>query len=807
MDDPPLYELLALHGSDEIGRWSLAPGVYTVGRSRDCSILLEADGVQDEHARLSIDDEGSISLEVGAAGACVDGSSVTGAVRVQPEQYIDLGSISLLLQTGANRTVSLAAAPEEDNEVPAEFRRPDRYEAGQQIAKGGMGAILNVRQSAIRRSVAMKVILDRAEEEPGQRLRFIEEAQITGQLEHPNIVPVHDAGIDAEGRIFYTMKLVKGITLKKLLQLLKEREPGIVGDYPLPALLTVFIKVCDALAFAHSRGVIHRDIKPENIMIGSYGEVLLMDWGLAKLIGARTGSSGVRVPATVLSARAEAAESFATMLGSVMGTPNYMSPEQARGEVEQLDARSDLFSLGIVLHELLTLERPFTGQTAKALLDRIASGEPADPAPLRRPRKPGELPHLPQGVPDSLAAVVLKALAPQPADRYQAVKELQADLTAYQNGFATGAEGASLWRQLRLLVHRHKLASIAAAVILLLVVGFLLKQGADGRRIVLERNRAEQALLRLRGTAPSLFQLAESEALAGRFDSALRKLDDAMALDPGYAPPYWKRASVLIGLKRMNEAAEALHLACARDRSHPEWGGISSSLQKLALASPSSWPADHAQRVYEYLNSIGATAEAAEISEPVKVAVMAGERLVRQRMTEWLGGGTGNVRNFLGRLAVDLRDLPLESLEPLRGLPLFGLSIAHTSVQSLEPLQGMKLSDIDLSDCNVSDLNPLRGMPLQRVKLSGSKVRDLTPLRGSPIEDLTILRLENFEDIVSILQLPRLEKLRIDARGPQLAALRRHSALKAIAPGEQPYQSVEQFWKEFDAREKARQGN
>ena len=157
-----------------------------------------------------------------------------------------------------------------------------RYEVGPEIARGGMGAILAARQPAIRREVAMKVMLRDASAH--DRLRFIEEAQITGQLEHPNIVPVHELALNEHGQPYYTMKLVKGSTLKKILKLLAQgRCRETVAKYPLAALLTIFQKVCDAVAFAHAKGVIHRDLKPANIMVGEYGEVLVMDWGLAKI--------------------------------------------------------------------------------------------------------------------------------------------------------------------------------------------------------------------------------------------------------------------------------------------------------------------------------------------------------------------------------------------------------------------------------------------------------------------------------------------------------------------------------------------
>ena len=338
--------------------------------------------------------------------------------------------------------------------LPDEFLRGKKYDVGPMIAQGGMGAIHDVREATIRRSVAMKVML--TEGSPDDLRRFIEEAQITGQLEHPNIVPVHELGLDEQGKLFYTMKLVKGITLLKILQLLAEGVAETVRKYPLTELLTVFQKVCDALAFAHSKGVIHRDLKPENVMIARYGEVLVMDWGIAKLVkpagtvkdaGPR---SSVNVKSTIIQLPSpRGANPFATMSGAIMGTPGFMSPEQARGEVDSLDARSDIFALGCILYTILTLEFAYEGATAEEIVAKVKTATPIPP--VQRVLGTGKggartdkgasakgKPHLPGGrVPEALNAITMKALAMRSEDRYQSVEQFQADLAAYQGGFAT----------------------------------------------------------------------------------------------------------------------------------------------------------------------------------------------------------------------------------------------------------------------------------------------------------------------------------------------------------------------------------
>src|SRR5881394_3565506 len=282
-----------------------------------------------------------------------------------------------------------------------------RYRLLERIARGGMGVVYTAEDENLRRRVALKV-LDVPGTDGDLRNRPIREARVLATLEHPGIVPVHDVGTLADGRVFYTMKFVEGNRLDKFIESVTS----------VPDRLRIFLRICDAVAFAHARGVLHRDLKPANIMVGPFGEVLVMDWGLAKILRGEVSSSMLEADpeATVFDNPKQAniagrptETSVVTGHGTVMGTPGYMSPEQARGDVEHLDARSDIYALGALLRFLLT-------------------GHP-EIAPVPGGRR----------LDKSLAAICAKSTAAAPAERYPSVQELALDVSRYLDGLAVGA--------------------------------------------------------------------------------------------------------------------------------------------------------------------------------------------------------------------------------------------------------------------------------------------------------------------------------------------------------------------------------
>jgi serine/threonine-protein kinase len=295
--------------------------------------------------------------------------------------------------------------------------RAGRYVIEGEIARGGMGAVLRARDPDLHRPLAVKVLLAQHGGRGDLERRFLEEAQVTGQLQHPGVPPVHEVGRLEDGRPFFAMKLIKGRTLAELLK--ERRQPA----EDLPRFLAVFEQVCQAVAYAHSKGVIHRDLKPANVMVGAFGEVQVMDWGLAKVLGGGPPAEAPEAEASAIATVRTGAEGLSSQAGAVLGTPAYMAPEQARGEVERLDARCDVFGLGAILCVLLTGAPPYRGGGPEAWR-RAQQGDLTDAfARLEA-----------SGADAELVGLARACLAAEPEDRPRDAGAVAQAVAAYQAG-------------------------------------------------------------------------------------------------------------------------------------------------------------------------------------------------------------------------------------------------------------------------------------------------------------------------------------------------------------------------------------
>jgi tetratricopeptide (TPR) repeat protein len=417
-----------------------------------------------------------------------------------------------------------------------------RYQLRGAIARGGMGAVFRVADTNLDRDLAVKVLLADAGPRPDLVRRFEAEAKLTAGLQHPGVVPIHEVGVLADGRPFYAMKLVRGKTLTDLLT--ARASPA----DELPKFLDVVLSICRTVAYAHSRGVIHRDLKPLNVMVGDFGEVQVMDWGLAKPLAGRAGRESGEAPDPAAAAGPVAVETEPasdpavttdqragddtpeeTQAGSVLGTPAYMPPEQACGELDRVDRRSDVFALGAILCEVLTGAPPYPPGGPEAVLARAAAGA-VGPA---RERLAG------CGVDPELTAMAARCLAPDPADRPADAGSVAELLEAYRAGVEDRARRADADRaaaesEAREQRKRRKFQLALAAAVGLLIVGlgmfgWYADRKATERR--LQTGAAREQVTRLLMLATELrseYQLKQAAAALAEARDAAEAVPDLL---------------------------------------------------------------------------------------------------------------------------------------------------------------------------------------------------------------------------------------------------------------------------------------
>lgn len=361
-----------------------------------------------------------------------------------------------------------------------------RYVFREEIGRGGMGRVVEVWDQKLARPLAMKLLLEaRNESARGADevlTRFLAEGRVTAQLDHPGIVPVHELGFDDDGRAFFTMRRVQGEDLRHVFALLRAGDSG----WTEARILDVLVRVCEAVAYAHEKGVIHRDLKPANIMVGRFGETYVMDWGLARVRSEGSDAPSRNRPLDDSRLGPELTPSaLLTADGTVLGTPAYMPPEQARGRIEELDQRSDIYSVGAMLYELLARRPPYVDPddppSPRELLRRVLEGPPE---PVERFR---------HDVPPELAAITRRAMARRRDDRYSDMLAMAHDLRAFLEGRVVRAYRTGAIAELTSWVRRNRaLATASAALVVVIVAGLL---GV----IFLERRSRHELLLRTDG--------------------------------------------------------------------------------------------------------------------------------------------------------------------------------------------------------------------------------------------------------------------------------------------------------------------
>jgi tRNA A-37 threonylcarbamoyl transferase component Bud32 len=514
-----LFGILALQ-NNFVSRDGLveAMNAWVLARHRPLGELLRERGAlgEVEHALLGAIVEHQLAKHRGdparSLAALDPSSSVRSALAAVPDPEVQASLAGLAtLHSGATTD---------------HVRRPGaeglRYRVLRPHARGGLGEVFVAEDTELHREAALKEIQPQHADNPSSRGRFLLEAEVTGRLEHPGIVPVYGLGHYADGRPFYAMRFVKGDNLKHAI----DRFHGSGASFSsveFSRLLRRFLDVCNAVAYAHARGVLHRDLKPGNVMLGEYGETLVIDWGLAKVVGRSEPKEGE----TTLRP-SSGSDVVQTAAGSAIGTPSFMSPEQAEGRLEALGPATDVYSLGATLYCLLTGRPPVPDGPLAEVLEKVRRGD-IPPAGQVRP-----------GVPKALAAVCAKAMALQPGVRYASALALARDVERFLADEPVAAYREPLRVRAGRWVRRHQAltAALAAGVLVATLLGgagALWSERQRGRRQAeeaLRRQEADAAASSAMGQARLLLEQARKEPLgdADRFREALAAAEKAREL-------------------------------------------------------------------------------------------------------------------------------------------------------------------------------------------------------------------------------------------------------------------------------------
>ena len=582
------------------------------------------------------------------------------------------------------------------------------------LAKGGMKEILRVEDLMTGRAVAKAVIKNLKSAESVEQ--FIQEARITAILEHPNIMPVYDIGIDDCGQAFFTMKLVEGDNLGDILKNLKKKNKKYEEAYPLARLLEIFIKVCDAVSYAHSKGVLHLDLKPDNIQVGDFGEVLVCDWGLSRFKPELKSENAEPI---------QYLEGQLTLHGQVFGSPGFMSPEQVTCGREELDHRSDIYSLGCILYSILTLKPAYKGTTVDELLDMTAEGKFKPPSKVSKGRF----------VPTALEAVCMHSMQYERENRYDNANELKEEVTAFINGYATFAERAGLITQFMLFCRRHRGLVILATLLIASSITFgivYFNKQKETKEVVEALDQKEKETEQVSREKEQVTK--EKEQL--EIDAILRSKQNLLR----FADLNFQWA--LNSLKDRNFREAADYFSRASDKQLKVY--VDACNELVGNYDDTRLPAEKFMNLIKLLSKDLYTAVIEELLRLESKFLDHNEKVSMSReillfMNPELEKLNYDVYQILGKTYITIsKNLKLRYISALSLFNSHVIDLSETGIIEIEALRNMPLVNLDLRKTMVEDLEPVKSAPLETLNISHTKVKDVSLLSTEYLKNLHI---------------------------------------------------------------------
>lgn len=635
----------------------------------------------------------------------------------------------------------------------------NRYTDNFPIGKGGMGIIKKSHDNNCHRTIALKTLLQSDRED--SLVRFTEEAQITAQLEHPNIIPIYEIFTEEGQRISYSMKLVDGEDLKVILDKIKKGDQGYIDRFPLRKLLEIFIYICNAVSYANSKNVFHRDLKPANIMVGNRGKVYLVDWGLAKIQKPHNQSS--KVDNTDAINKLNSLSSFRTekdldlsMEDIIMGTPNYMAPERF---LQEADEKTEMYALGAILYNILTLQLTVFEETVELTVRKIFAGDIKDPSELNT-----AVPHIKGGkVPLPLAAIAMKSLSVDPDDRYENIKEMVNDIIAWEDGFVTKAENASFCYSLYKIIKRKKFESLAVLAFIICItcisIYYVQKLSIEKKRLEKSKKESdfqaniilnkqsqlkahtkelESKIQDLREQAQHFYKNANSLIKSNEGNSiqlALEKIQPAIELEPLYE--YLILQSLLfqtqLNFDKARKSLERINKSKTPSLVQ-EYINFSQNLKSSELSLMDLY------RLKEFALSLKLPAIASTF---LKVYSNKQDELYNKFIKSLNSKSLTNIEDKITKLnnitySINLKNLHLKDTSFLKQIPFEKVNISYSQTKTISFLEGMPIKFFYCNNTNVSDLSPLKNNNLEYIEAINANLKNINSLDNSSIVKLDV---------------------------------------------------------------------